>query len=197
MNGTLLGEDHRFPLTFDRGPGRYVVQVLADDMYGVQITNQMDVWVGQPPMRVDKAVPHVDWGGPDADTQEERMIEMINDFRASHGRSPLGLDKTLERTARAHSQDMLDGGYFGHRSPIRGDLSNRLDGIPSLRDYLVLENIAMSVSVAFAHEGLVASPSHRRNLLDVRSTHVGVGIAIGNTGPLRVVYVTQLFGRLP
>ena len=41
------------PLFFNKGKGRYVLQVLAEDTYGTQVTNQMEIWVGQPPMRVE------------------------------------------------------------------------------------------------------------------------------------------------
>jgi hypothetical protein len=195
----IIGEKrqntYEVPLTFDLGKGRYMIQVLAEDMFGVQITNELEVWVGQPPMRVEKAVSTVDWGLR-SDIQVEKMLDMVNRFRASHGLSSLSWNPTLSDTARAHSEDMCDHGFFGHRSPHYGELVDRVgDELGKDVDF-VLENIAMSVSIAWAHEGLVASPSHRRNLLDPRATHVGIGVAQRNTGPLQVVYVTQHIGRL-
>ena len=106
---------------------------------------------------------------------------------------PLEVDSRLTGTARDHSEDMRDGRFFGHRSPTRGELSARTRETGPVRK--VAENIAMSVSITWAHDGLIASPSHRRNLLDPEVTHLGVGVASRDTGPIRVVYVTQHLAR--
>ena len=193
--GQTRQKSYEVPLAFDQGKGRYKVQVLAEDMFGVQITNELEVWVGQPPMLVEKAVASQDWG-KHSEVQIEKMLQMVNGFRASHGLSSLAWNPTLSETARAHSEDMCDHGFFGHRSPHFGELADRVEKELGKDVDFVLENIAMSVSIAWAHEGLVASPTHRRNLLDPRATHVGIGVAQRNTGPHKVVYVTQHIGRL-
>ena len=124
------------------------------------------------------------------------MLSLLNAYRIKQGLPTLEPDARLTATARAHSEDMRDHRFFGHRSPRHGDLGSRVRTLPGSRRPLVLENIAMSVSVSWAHDGLVASPSHRRNLLDARVTHVGVGVAVREAGPVRVVYVTQHMGAL-
>jgi uncharacterized protein YkwD len=124
------------------------------------------------------------------------MMSLLNEYRTENGLRSLQHDDRLTKTARSHSEDMRDHRFFGHRSPRHGDLGSRVRRLESPGQPLVLENIAMSLSVSWAHDGLVASPSHRRNLLDARVTHVGVGVAVREAGPVRVVYVTQHMGAL-
>lgn len=181
---------------FDQGSGRYVLQVLADNSFGTQVTNQMDVWIGEPRRGVaESPQPTGDWSGSRS-SQEARMMALLNAYRSQNGLPRLRHDDGLAATARAHSEDMRDHRFFGHRSPRHGDLGSRVSTIRTSERPLVLENIAMSVSVTWAHDGLVASPSHRRNLLDARVTHAGVGVAVREAGPIRVVYVTQHMGAL-
>src|SRR5918997_1530656 len=47
---------------------------------------------------------------------EKRMLDLHNQTRADHGLQPLCADPALTQAARAHSQEMLDDGYFGHDS---------------------------------------------------------------------------------
>ena len=192
LAGTTTTRGLELPIAFDAGKGRYVVQVLAEDAYGLQVTNQMEVWVGQPAMRVEKAMPEAEWG-TDTATQEAHMVELVNRYRQRHGLKPLRISRGLTETARMHSLDMKNYGYFGHRSPNRGELLQRTEDVPGIRG--VSENIAMSVSITWAHDGLIASPSHRRNLLDPAMTHVGIGVVSRDSGPIRVVYITQHLGQ--
>lgn len=192
ISGTVNSRGLEVPLFFNRGKGRYVLQILAEDTYGTQVTNQMEIWVGQPPMRVEKPVPEAEWG-IEPETQEAQMVELVNRYRERHGLRPLALSQSLVESARAHSEDMRSGHFFGHRSPSKGELGQRTGGISGLNS--VAENIAMSVSITWAHDGLVSSPSHRRNLLNPDMTHLGIGVVTRDSGPIRVVYVTQHLGR--
>ena len=192
ISGTVNSRGLEVPLFFNHGKGRYVLQILAEDTYGTQVTNQMEVWVGQPPMRVEKPVPEAEWG-IEPETQEAQMVELVNRYRERHGLRPLALSQRLVESARAHREDMRGGHFFGHRSPSKGELGQRTGGVPGLNS--VAENIAMSVSITWAHDGLVSSPSHRRNLLNPDMTHMGIGVVTRDSGPIRVVYVTQHLGR--
>jgi uncharacterized protein YkwD len=182
---------------FTEGEGRYVLQVLAEDAYGPQVASQLEVDAGDEPslptVRVMPAAPPL--RGEGREPLEEQMVALVNDYREAMGLSRLLPDPRLTASARHHSADMRDQRYFGHRSPVRGELPERLrkaDVPPAL----VLENIAMSVTIPWAHDRLVDSPSHRRNLLDPRVTHIGVGVVTREAGPVRIVYVTEHLARL-
>lgn len=191
------GMSVEIPITFDDGHGRYVVQILAEDIHGQQVTNQLDVWVGQPAMRVESAaiLPMEPAGDPR--TEEKKMMEMLNHFRKANGLKPLVFDPILQASALRHSTDMRDGRFFGHRSPKFGDLRQRTPRSGTTVPELLLENIAVSAAVSWAHDGLTNSPSHRRNLLDPDITSVGIGIAVRNGSRMQIVYVTQHLGRWP
>lgn len=182
---------------FRDGQGRYVLQVLAEDAYGPQVASQMEIDAGDvpplPTVKVLPAAPPLEGTGREA--LEKQMVALVNDYRAAMGLPRLQVDPRLVGSARRHSQDMRDSRFFGHRSPVKGELAQRLRdaGVPPA---LVLENIAMSVSIPWAHDRLVDSPSHRRNLLDPRVTHIGVGVALREAGPVRIVYVTEHLARL-
>lgn len=184
-----------FEIPFAQGPGRYVVQVLADDKHGTQVANLVEVWCDQPPMRVVRVPPSALDDNSEAG-QVAYLLEALNRFRERHGLAALKPDSQLEQAARAHSEDMGDGRYFGHVSPRRGGLARRLQeaGLPGT---FARENIAMSVSAVWAHESLVESPSHRSAMLDPRVTHVGIAVARRHSGALEVVYVTEIAAELP
>jgi uncharacterized protein YkwD len=99
----------------------------------------------------------------------------------------------LRDASRQHSLEMLERGFFGHRSPWRGGLTRRLaeQGISYLE---ASENLVLSTSAERAHDALLSSPAHRRNLLDPALTHVGIGVAVDSGRGL--LYVTQCFARL-
>jgi uncharacterized protein YkwD len=122
-----------------------------------------------------------------------RLFELINQSRREAGLGTLAHHNGLMKTARLHSNDMRYRGYFGHRSPLFGDLDRRLSaqGV----DYAYAsENLALSTGASQAHEALMGSPIHRQNLLDPRLTHVGIGI---RTCPdQELIYVTECFARI-
>src|SRR5579872_6935687 len=51
------------------------------------------------------------------EASERAMLADLNAVRKTHGLPPLEYDPQLSEVARAHAQDMLARGYFGHISP--------------------------------------------------------------------------------
>ncbi len=179
-------------LGFDDGAGRYNVEVQAQDRFGTQVLNLLDVTVGK-----NAAVPTVRLRPPevavsDREEAERRSLALVNATRESYGLPIVKLSAELSKEARVHATDMSTGGFFGHRSPTRGGLTDRLRRVPHA---LALENIALGPSPEAVHADLVRSPSHLRNLLDPDVTHVGVGVHEDRSGPEPVYMVTQVFVR--
>lgn len=112
---------------------------------------------------------------------EQRLFEGINAERARAGLPALEYDEGLQHVARIRSQQMADQGYFGHRDA---------NGRPMYVELLALfgysyawagENLAVnnydaSESPERALVSLLASASHRDNLLTTDFTRVGVGV---------------------
>jgi uncharacterized protein YkwD len=116
----------------------------------------------------------------------------MNQVRTAHGVRPLRADSRLERAARSHSSKMLRVGVFFH-----GAFNARIRSV-GIRAPRVGENLAWSVGRLARAQAIVrmwlASPSHRRNLLDGGYRLVGVGALHGTfEGRRGVVMITTDF----
>ncbi len=123
---------------------------------------------------------------------EFKMVKLVNQERLERGLPPLKIDMELVRIARMKSQDMVTNGYFSHYSPTYGSPFNMLKkaGI----NYLYAgENIAGAPTVETAHNALMNSPGHRKNILNPNYTHIGIGIIEG--GPYGKMFTQIFVGR--
>jgi len=121
--------------------------------------------------------------------EEQEMLNLVNQERTKAGLKPLTVDMRLVKLARMKSQDMIAKKYFGHQSPTYGspfDMMKR-EGIT----YKTAgENLAGASAVKRAHDLLMQSEGHRRNILNPSFTHIGIGIVKG--GPYGMMF-TQMF----
>lgn len=124
---------------------------------------------------------------------EQQFFELTNADRLRHGLPPLEYDPSLSEVARWRSADMVAREYFSH--DIGGymvfqvlrdlDIGYRMAG-----ENLAYNHLDGEQTAAAALRALMASPSHRDNILQPSFTHAGVGVARAPTG--RYIY-TQLF----
>jgi uncharacterized protein YkwD len=91
--------------------------------------------------------------------------------------------------AAGQAREMYALGYVSHLSPVTGRVPDRINR-SGITLAVVGENLALAGSVAAVHDGLMASPSHRDNLLDPAFDRVGVGVVRGPYG----LMVVQVFG---
>lgn len=120
---------------------------------------------------------------------EQQLLALVNAERARAGLRPLRMDPALSNLARLKSQDMVALNYFGHYSPTYGYPYSMEYQAGIRARYMGAENIAAAANIQMAHALLMASPGHRRNILDPRFTDVGLGVVSGRWG----LVVTQLF----
>ena len=120
---------------------------------------------------------------------EVAEFELTNEARAMAGLSPLVCDPIAATTARKHSQDMCDQGYFSHQGldgSLPWDRFRREGG----RFRAAGENIAQGYrSPNAVHIGWMNSPGHRANILNGGFGRIGVGLAPCNGR----MYWTQVF----
>lgn len=110
----------------------------------------------------------------DADA-EQQMLVLVNGERAKVGVKPLSSDAKIVAVARAHSKDMFERHYFSHIDPDGNDpLHRMLAGGVSFS--IVGENIAYAPDLSSAHQGLMNSEGHRKNILDPEFHRIGIGI---------------------
>jgi uncharacterized protein YkwD len=108
---------------------------------------------------------------------ESSLLTAMNEVRLAHHARPLHADPRLERAARAHSSKMLRTGLFFH-----GAFDARIRSV-GVRAPRIGENLAWAVGRLTQARAVVrmwmASPEHRRNLLDPGFSIVGVGALRG------------------
>jgi uncharacterized protein YkwD len=122
-------------------------------------------------------------------TAEEKVVfDGINKERVQRGLAPLTVNPTLVELARKKSQDMVDNGYFAHRSPTYGTAYDMMRAAGVRYNYAG-ENLARTTSAQNAVTLFMSSSGHRSTLLNSRFSQTGIGIVqVG-----RQVYVTQMF----
>lgn len=107
------------------------------------------------------------------DDAETAIWRLTNCERMARDLVPVECDLRLVWLGRAHSQDMIDRGFWSHTNPDNEDPFDRMEeaGIVSSRSG---ENLAQNGSAEGAHLGWMDSTGHRENILGGYS-HVGTG----------------------
>lgn len=125
---------------------------------------------------------------------ENEVLSLINQDRDVSGLPPLVLNAALSASALKKAQDMSERDYFAHQSP---DGRQPWDWIERA-DYPYLyvgENLAMNFSSGLsAHNALMASPSHRKNILNERYHDVGLAVISGKINGQSTNILVQIFG---
>ncbi len=106
---------------------------------------------------------------------ESRMLELVNAERAKVGAPALVMDAKIVTVTRAHSRDMFERRYFSHYSPEGEDAADRMQK-GGVSFSVAGENLAYAPDVNTAHQGLMDSPGHKRNILDPQFRRIGIGI---------------------
>lgn len=134
-------------------------------------------------------------GLADLQAVREAMLAIVNAARTVEGRPPLVLDPQLNAAAQAHAEDMLARTYYSHESP-EGSLPRQRVAAAGFAADVVGENLAAGqTSVENVTEAWLHSSDHRRNILEPRFTHLGVGLAVGSFNHKYKVLWVQDFAR--
>ncbi len=120
---------------------------------------------------------------------ERKMLTLVNTAREEQDLPVLAMSAELTWVAREHAMEMIDLGYFGHRSPTTGSPRDRVRQA-GLSPVKIGENLAGHTSGPDAHEMLMNSPPHRANILD--ATYEIAGMAVVQGGPYGMMIV-QVF----
>lgn len=153
--------------------GRYQLEIIGfHDQTGPVVVANQALYVGVPPSAVSLTVPSARDAVPVPPV--ERLLERMNQVRVANGFAPLLLDRALCRAAQRHAEDMNRRNYFGHDSPEATPVMRlRSAKIEFTR---AAENIAEASSPDDAHETLMDSPGHRKNVVDRSLERVGIGV---------------------
>lgn len=172
--------------------GAWQVELMAHSAQGATVVANFPVYVevDAPPVPEDRAV--ASSTDPAAVARELRTA--LDQTRARAGLPALQSLAVLDRVAQAHADDMAAHHFVAHVSPTTGAHDDRLRAAGFLAG-LSLENVARGYSAEEIHEGLLASPGHRANVLHATVTHVGIGVAREPDGA--GLLVTEVFAEVP
>ena len=137
---------------------------------------------------VGLARPVATFAGPDASGwlpgtygagAERELVALTEGARLGAGVDRLAVDAVLGSVARWRSRDMAERGYFSHDIPDVGTVFRRLDATGYCYE-LAGENIGWDIDADAAAPASIqamflASPGHRRNVLDARWDVLGIG----------------------
>ncbi len=122
------------------------------------------------------------------------IIQLTNAARQDRNLKLLKQNSKLANAAQLKAQDMLTKGYFAHVSP-----ANVTPWYWFKKAGYVYtsagENLAMDfVTAEDVTEAWLASPGHRKNLLNQKYVDIGVAVASGKIDGLSSTVVVQFFG---
>ena len=106
---------------------------------------------------------------------DQRILELVNQERASAGLDPLAVDEQLDRAANLHTNEMVQADRMSHRLPGEASLGDRVSET-GYNWTTIGENVAAGYTTPEAVvEGWMNSSGHRANILNPDFTHMGVG----------------------
>lgn len=129
-----------------------------------------------------------------AELTTAKILELTNTSRAAAHVPALRTNAALTNAAEAKAADMIQRGYFEHTSP---DGKKFWEWIRDAGyDYTTAgENLAMDFTTAeSAHNALMASPSHRANLLKPSYADIGLAVVPGTFNGSGTIMLIEMFG---
>ena len=126
------------------------------------------------------------------DALRQRVVTLTNNRRRNHGCNNLSQNDALNRAAQTHTRKMANRNTLSHQLPGEPSLGTRVRRA-GYNWTMVAENVAAGYTTPEAVvRAWMNSSGHRRNILNCRYRHIGVGYAVSDGG---TPYWTQVFGR--
>lgn len=162
--------------------GVYRVEVMGDGTMGPTVLANVPIFVdvAESELDVKTEVPYSAGAPRTPEEAQAHMLALLNEGRRAAGTAALAADAELAAIALAHTREMVAAHFFGHQSPTTGRVEDRARraGISVIR---LGENVSQGETVEAAYAALMASPSHRANMLEPSFTHVGIGVVLHPT----------------
>jgi len=113
---------------------------------------------------------------PTIGVEEQKMLDLINAERSKIGVDPVKADIKLMEVAKLKAEDMVKNNYFSHTSPTYGSPFDMLNKF-GITYRTAAENLAGNSTVEAAHNALMQSEGHRKNILNPSFNYIGIGIS--------------------
>lgn len=110
---------------------------------------------------------------------EVDMFNLVNKERSKNGLEPLKSDEKLKDIARTYARQMFSEGFFSHISKIdqSAPLTRAINAGAVF--FVIGENLAYAPDIYVAHQGLMNSEGHRKNILSIDFIKLGIGVIDG------------------
>lgn len=128
--------------------------------------------------------------------EEQKFVELTNASRRDKKLPELTVAPLLVKIAREKSKEMHDLNYWGHTSPI----TEKRTAMTRVLYYLPEKPLTMTVGenlyfcnqvlVDEGHQALMASPTHRKNILKPEYKYIGIGTYISDD---KRFWTTEIF----
>ena len=118
-------------------------------------------------------------GDQAVDSEEQQLLELINEYRVANGRAPLAMDPAVTRAAAWFARDMATKDYiaYDHVDSLGRNVPTRLTQC-DVAFTAYAENIAWGFATAEdVFEAWRDSPTHNTNMLRPEVTRAGIGRA--------------------
>lgn len=122
------------------------------------------------------------------------VIALTNASRQEGSLGALRENAQLSQAAQRKAKDMLARDYFAHTTPDGKRFWTWIDGT-GYNYTLAGENLAIDFSTPeSAHAALIASPSHRENIMNKRYKEIGVAVVTGDMAGQQTTVLVEMFG---
>lgn len=122
------------------------------------------------------------------DQFDQRVLDLVNQYRVRNGRRPLALSQKLDQAADKYADRMATGNFFSHNDPNGSTPFTRIRA-EGYNYTSAAENIAWGQSTPEqVVQAWINSAGHRANILNANYTHMGLGYSSNGN------YWVQKFG---
>lgn len=130
-----------------------------------------------------------------ASIQSAFLVDLANEDRIDQQVSTLTVNPILVEVAQRKANDMAAKGYFAHTSPEGKTPWFWFQDVGYTYVYAG-ENLAVNFTESIdVHNAWIASPTHKKNILDQRFTEIGIATAEGVYRGRKATFVVQMFGK--
>ena len=122
------------------------------------------------------------------------IIALTNTARSQAKLEMLRENNLLDQAAQRKAKDMLSRNYFAHTTPDGKRFWTWIDGT-GYNYTLAGENLAIDFSTPeSAHAALMASPTHKENIMNKRYKEIGVAVVTGKMDGQETTVLVEMFG---
>jgi len=159
--------------------GKYIFEIVSENPNDPQIISKIRINTGN--NKIDKICNN-------NIKNKTELLHDINRIRKTNGLRKLEELYPLSKIAYKHSKDMAENNFFSHISSKGKSPYQRIKN-SKIKFKKISENISQAPQLCIAHNEILESPGHLKNLLDNKVNKIGLGIYKKND----LFYLTEDF----